>query len=99
MSFVGTGTCTLTAHVTPGMDYAAADGTPQSVPVNGFSISTVSLPELTPGKAYGRVNLTEAGAGVSTSPYVTSFAWKKVLLPKGLKCSKAGVLRARRAGS
>jgi hypothetical protein len=33
VSYVGAGTCSLTAHVTAGTDYAAADGTPQTFPV------------------------------------------------------------------
>ncbi len=38
------------------------------------------------------MTLQEAGAGTSTSPYVTTFKWKKVILPKGLKLSSGGVL-------
>ena len=57
-----------------------------------FHITTSSLPSATPGVAYGPVTLQEAGAGTSVSPYVTTFKWKKVTLPKGLKLSSAGVL-------
>jgi hypothetical protein len=57
-----------------------------------FRITTTSLPPATPGVAYGPVTLQEAGAGTSTSPYVTTFKWQKVTLPKGLKLSSGGVL-------
>jgi hypothetical protein len=61
----------------------------------GFLISTTSLPNATPGTAYGvvtPVTLTTQEAGISTSPYATTLKWKKVTLPKGLKLSSAGVL-------
>jgi uncharacterized repeat protein (TIGR02543 family) len=62
-------------------------------PILGFRITTTSLPNATPGDAYGPVTLQAAGLGTSTSPYVTSLKWKKVgHLPKGLKLSKTGML-------
>jgi hypothetical protein len=60
--------------------------------VEPFGISTTSLPNATPGTAYGPVTLTTQEAGVSTSPNVTTLKWKKVALPKGLKLSSTGVL-------
>jgi YVTN family beta-propeller protein len=93
VSYGGVGTCTLTAHVAQGTNYTAADGSAQSFTVFGFTITTSSLPSATPGVAYGPVTLQTAGAGTSTSPYVTTLQWKKVSLPKGLKLSKkTGVL-------
>ena len=41
VSYVGPGTCTLTAHVAAGTDYTAADGSPQSFTVSSSSSSTV----------------------------------------------------------
>ena len=61
----------------------------------GFLITTTSLPNVTPGTAYGPVTLMTQEAGTSTSPYVTTLKWKKVSLPKGLKLSKTGVLSGR----
>ena len=58
-----------------------------------FRIATTSLPNASPGTAYGPVTLTTQDAGVSTSSYSTSLKWKKVSLPKGLKLSpKYGLL-------
>jgi len=92
-------------HVTVGSDCTGNDqtGTPWSTPCNigaigggsgpaGFTISTSSLPSASPGVAYGPLTLQETGAGTSTSPYATTFKWKKIALPKGLKLSKDGVL-------
>jgi hypothetical protein len=53
----------------------------------GFQISTASLPNATPGQAYGPVTLTTTGS----TPGAT-LKWKKVSLPRGLKLSKTGVL-------
>ena len=58
----------------------------------GFAISTSTLPPATPGMAYGPVTLQAADVGVSSPPYSTTLKWKKVILPKGLKLSSAGVL-------
>jgi hypothetical protein len=86
------GTCTLTAHVALGTDYGAADGSPQSFGVLGFSITTTSLPSATPGLGYSSTTLQVAGVAVSANPYTTTLKWKKVTLPTGLKLSSAGVL-------
>jgi len=58
----------------------------------GFLITTTSLPNASPGTAFGPVTLTSQEARPSASPYVTTLKWKKVSLPKGIKLSKAGVL-------
>ncbi len=92
VGYVGVGICTLTAHVAQGTLYAAADGPPQSFSVTGFSVATSSLPSASLGTAYGPVSLTYVGAGQSTNPYTTTVKWKRVILPKGLKLSSAGVL-------
>jgi len=94
VSYVGVGTCTLTAHVGTGTDFVGADGSPQSfaVVVSGFTILTTSLPVATPGVAYGPVTLQAAGEDPSAAPYVTALKWKGMALPKGLKLSSTGQL-------
>jgi len=99
VSYVGAGTCTLTADVAAGTNYAAAVGSAQSFAVHGFSITTSSLPAATRGKSYKPVHLAEAGAGISTSPHVTTIMWAKqsvvlpaTALPKGMTLSSTGVL-------
>ena len=92
VSDVGLGTCALVAHATATANFAAATGATQTYQVDGFTITTSSLPGATRGVPYGPVTLTEAGAGVSVSPNVTTVKWGKVTLPKGLKVSATGVL-------
>ena len=58
----------------------------------GFLIVAPSLPDATPGTAYGPIALTTQEAGVSSSPYTTTFQWTKVSAPKGLRLSDSGVL-------
>ncbi len=58
----------------------------------GFQITTTSLPNATPGEAYGPVTLSTQGAGMSTPPHVTSIKWAGVSLPTWLTLSSAGVL-------
>jgi len=54
----------------------------------GFRISTASLPNATPGHAYGPVTLTTTGS----TPGAT-LKWKKLArLPKGIKLSHSGTL-------
>jgi YVTN family beta-propeller protein len=62
------------------------------ISIVGFTITTSSLPNATPGVAYGPVTLQAANRTVSTSPYTTALKWKKVTGPRGLKLSSAGVL-------
>ncbi|MGB7052750.1 MAG: choice-of-anchor Q domain-containing protein [Acidimicrobiales bacterium] len=58
----------------------------------GFLITTTSLHSATLGSPYvPPVTLTTQEAGVSTKGH-TTFKWKKVASPKGLKLSTAGVL-------
>ena len=92
VSYVGVGTCTLTAHVAQGTTYTAADGSPQSFTVLGFTITTASLSDATPGTRYGPVTLQAAGVGVSAPGYTTTLKWDKVSLPKGMQFSSKGVL-------
>ena len=99
VSYVGLGTCRLTAHVTQGATYAAADGTPQSFVVTDFSISVASLPSAVPGTPYGPVTLQATDLDPSTLPYVTTVKWTKqavvlpaTALPKGMTLSSAGIL-------
>ena len=55
MSFVGVGTCTLTAHATATTNNSAADGTPQSFNV-GKAVLTVTANNAS--RAYGAANPT-----------------------------------------
>jgi hypothetical protein len=82
-----------------GSSYPPADvtgfdttSTPSVTITYSFAIATTSLPNATPGAPYGPVTLTTENAGVSTSPYSTTFKWTKVSLPKGMKLLSAGVL-------
>ena len=53
-----------------------------------FQIPPPALPAVTPGHAYGPVQLQAIGAGAGAT-----LKWKKVApLPKGLKLSSTGVL-------
>ena len=52
VSFVGTGTCTLTASVTAGTDYSGATGSPQSFTV-GQAAPTVTITNIPPSATYG----------------------------------------------
>ena len=92
VSDVGLGTCALVAHATATGNFAAATGATQSYQVDGFTLTSSSLPNATRGSSYGPVPLTEAGAGLSVSPNVTTVIWGKVTLPTGLKVSPTGVL-------
>ena len=70
----------------------AADGSPQSFTVLGFTVTTTSLSDTTPGTRYGPVTLQAAGIGVSALGYTTTLKWDKVSLPRGMKLSSKGVL-------
>lgn len=60
--------------------------------VEPFGVSTRSLPNATPGTAYGTVTLSAQGEAASTSPNLTTLKWKKITLPSGMKLTSAGVL-------
>jgi outer membrane protein assembly factor BamB len=75
-------------HAFEGPDGLPAPPSPQGV----FAISTASLPDAKRGTAYGPITLQESGAGTSRSPYVTTFKWKRVSVPRGLRLSSTGVL-------
>jgi hypothetical protein len=55
-------------------------------------ITTARLPAATPGTPYRPVALRAANLAKSSSPYATTLTWKRVVLPKGLKLSRSGVL-------
>ena len=73
VTYVGLGTCSLTAHVAAGTNYAAADGTPQTVAVVQAS-QTITGFALTSGAVGTTSNLSAAGAtgGGSGMPIVYS---------------------------
>jgi hypothetical protein len=57
-----------------------------------LGIATDSLPSAVPGTPYSPVTLRKVGVSASTAPNITSFKWKKVSLPSGMKLSQNGVL-------
>ncbi len=57
-----------------------------------FQIVTAALPDATPGSPYAPVQLSALHVDASAGPYVTTLAWRKVDLPKGLRLSPTGVL-------
>jgi hypothetical protein len=92
VSYLGTGSCMLTAHVAASVNFAAADGVAQAFTVLGFTITTTTLPTATRGVAFGPVTLQVAGTGTSAIPNVTTVKWGKISMAKGLKLSSAGIL-------
>ncbi len=83
VSYVGVGNCSLTAHVAAGLDYAAADGSPQSVTVGRAPwVVTISgkqaykgsptfsaSPSSGPSAHYtGSVSCTKVNGGTPISP-------------------------------
>jgi hypothetical protein len=52
VSFVGVGTCTLTAHASAGVNYKAADGTPQPFTI-GQATPTIGIANLPANAVYG----------------------------------------------
>ena len=64
VSFVGLGTCTLTAHVAAGLNYAAADGSPQSFTVKDTTSTSLSVNHAS--EVYGHEGLTTFTVGVRT---------------------------------
>ena len=57
-----------------------------------FYIFTSSLPNATPGTAYGPEILQASDLGTSASPRITTVKWTGEELPKGLRLSSAGAL-------
>jgi predicted outer membrane repeat protein len=53
VSYVGVGTCSLTAHVAAGNDYGAADGSAQTFTVGQATPTTVAIGNLPTGGTYG----------------------------------------------
>jgi hypothetical protein len=53
VSYVGVGTCSLTAHISQGATYAAADGAPQTFTVSAAAPSTPSISDLPGSGAFG----------------------------------------------
>ena len=71
VSFVGAGTCSLTAQVTAGKEYAAATGAPQTVTVVARSIRpTVSAVSPKSGPTSGGTAITITGTGFVTGATV-----------------------------
>ena len=53
VSYVGVGTCSLTAHVSQGTDYTAADGSPQTFEVSQAAPSTPTISNLPGSGTFG----------------------------------------------
>ena len=70
VNYVGTGTCTLTAHVAQGTDYNAADGTGQSFQVVTVGASSPSISNLpasgTFGGSSGTLTVSTNGDGTTS---------------------------------
>ncbi len=64
VSYVGLGTCTLTAHVAAGPNYAAADGSPQSLTVKDTTSTSLSVNHAS--EVYGHEGLATFTVGVQT---------------------------------
>ena len=82
------GTFDITFTATNGILSPATQAFTLKVASAGFAISTTSLPEVTPKKAYGPVTLKTSGAGAGAT-----FSWKATGLPKSLTlAATTGVL-------
>jgi hypothetical protein len=90
VSYVGVGTCSLTAHVAAGTDYTAADGTAQTFSVGKATPSTTSIFNLPGSGIYdGRFTATVSTNGDGTRS-VTSNS-KGVCTASGRVVSYVGV--------
>ena len=90
VSYVGVGTCTLTAHVAAGTNYNAADGSPQSFSVGKGTPSAPSISNLPASGTYGggfTATVSTTGDGVQS---VTS-STPSVCTASGLAVSYVGV--------
>lgn len=86
VSYVGGGICTLTAHVTAGVDYTAANGTAQS-----FSVT--KAPVFTSSATTTFVKGKSGTFTVSANGYPTAMTFSKTgTLPGGVTLTGAGVL-------
>ena len=74
VTYVGVGTCTLTAHVAAGTDYAAADGNPQSFSVGQGTPTTPSISNLPAAGTYGGGFTALVGTNGDGTTSVTSSA-------------------------
>jgi len=103
VSYVGLGTCTLTAHVAAGTDYAAADGTPQSFVVNASSYLPPFISRCSPTSGAVGTTVTITGTNLLGATKVTvhgvtatitkDFATKiKITVPVGATTGKIKVI-------
>ncbi len=90
VSYVGVGTCTLTAHVAAGNDYAAAEGSPQSFTVSQATPSTPTISDLPASGTYGggfNATVSTNGDGATS----VSSSTTSVCTVSGLSVSYVGV--------
>jgi hypothetical protein len=84
--YTGGGTCTLTAHVAAGTNYAAADGNPQSFTVSKAPVFTSPATTIFVMHRFGSFMVRAAG-------YPTTMHFTKTgTLPSGVTLTSAGVL-------
>jgi hypothetical protein len=74
VSFVGVGTCSLTAHVAAGTNYSSADGMAQSFAVGQASQSPLSLTSLSGTFAVALPLTSSGGSGTGAVSYVVTSA-------------------------
>ena len=90
VSYVGVGTCSLTAHVAAGTDYGSADGTPQTFSVGQATPTTPTISDLPAAGTFGggfTATVSTTGTG---SEAVTSNS-TAVCTASGLAVSYVGV--------
>ena len=90
VSYVGVGTCSLTAHVAAGTDYSAADGSPQTFSVGQAAPSTPTISNLPASGTYGGgFTATVATTGDGTKSVTSNSTG--VCTASGLAVSYVGV--------
>jgi trimeric autotransporter adhesin len=90
VSYVGVGTCTVTAHVVAGTDYLGADGSPQSVVVGQATPTAPVVTNLPTSGTLGGGFVATVGTTGDGATTVTSFT-SSVCTAAGLTVSYVGV--------
>ena len=92
VTYVAAGNCQLVAHVGQGTKYVGMNGVPQSLVIQGFAISPVSLPRATRGRNFGPVAFHATAIAPSTATKKVTVSWTPVTLPLGITLSPSGIL-------
>jgi hypothetical protein len=90
VSYVGVGQCSLTAHVSQGTDYTAADGTPQSFQVSQGAPTTPTISNLPGSGTFGGGFTAQVSTDGDGATSVTS-STTDVCTASGLSVSYVGV--------